>query len=121
MSISTDPLSTPNIVFSGIPDLFSSVNKCNDQTPTKEAIYRKISQKKEPKKIKTDNKPKTYPNKLLSILKSKTLPWAENNEMTVTQLNDISQSNDPMNLFLFKRKNLNTIKHYPKTQTILDT
>ena len=37
--------------------------------------------------------------------------------MTVTQRNNISQFNNPMNFFLFKRKNLNTTKHNRKTQT----
>ena len=37
--------------------------------------------------------------------------------MIVTQSNNISQFGNSMNLFLFKRKNLDTTRHNPKTQT----
>ena len=54
---------------------------------------------------------RTILTRFLSGLKSKTLPWAKNEEMAVTQINDISHCYDLLNILLFKGKNLKTIKY----------
>ena len=60
---------------------------------------------------------RTILTRFLSILKSKTLPWAKNDEMAVTQVNYTSYFYDLLNILLLKGKNLKTIKY---NQVLLD-
>ena len=55
-------------------------------------------------KDKPNNKFRTILTRFLSILKSKTLPWAKNDEMAVTQVNEISYFDNLLNILLLKKE-----------------
>ena len=60
---------------------------------------------------------RTMLKRFLSGLKGKTLPWAKNDEMAVTQVDDISHCYDLLSILLLKGKNLKTVKY---NQALLD-